>query len=192
MSVISATSLQRQVAYLNSPLDIRLWLSSGLREQGNFEGILFEARSSHKKEDMLLESSISALHASEAPHMFLQLALTLFLAGFGLYVLLSWIDDVEGARSDWRNAFLLFICVVGLACAHALVVRFFRGNDARRTKPVRKLMLEINKQKTKPPESPGAGERQDQTGSPWPSASTDATGHAHHLNRADEAASIDV
>ena len=135
ISIIMATSLQRQVTFLNTPTSIRLWLSSGLTFWHQVERCDSSAMPSERitlPSDPPLRSSVSGMIASEAPHTFLRLALVLFLFGFGLYYLFSWLESVEGSATEWRNAFIFFVSVVGAACAQAAVLKLWRANDAKK------------------------------------------------------------
>lgn len=65
---------------------------------------------------MPLESSISALKISEIPNLLLNLAVVLFLIGFGLYLLFSWLNHVEQSGLDYRNVFIVFVIAVAASC----------------------------------------------------------------------------
>jgi hypothetical protein len=111
VSVVCSTSLQQEVGRLNNALDIRLWLSRGKVE--------LEKHSYDPPYRLLpLESSISALKISEIPGTLLRLAVILFLAGFGLYLLFSWLSGVEASGNDHRNIFIVFVVVIGLFCCY--------------------------------------------------------------------------
>lgn len=111
VSVVCSTSLQQEVGRLNNPLDIRLWLSRGKVE--------LERHPYDPPYRLLpLESSISALKISEIPGTLLRLAVILFLVGFGLYLLFSWLNNIGGSGTDQRNIFIVFILVIGVFCSY--------------------------------------------------------------------------
>ncbi|RMZ84570.1 hypothetical protein DV737_g1247, partial [Chaetothyriales sp. CBS 132003] len=111
LSVMTATSQQNYVGMINNPLSIRLWLSRGQPEVGKHD-------SDNQPFNILpLESSVAALKVISFPQRLLQLAVLVFLAGFGLYCLFSWLENITEKPSDFRNIFLVFmltICVTGL------------------------------------------------------------------------------
>ena len=78
-----------------------------------------------------LRSSISVVQAVLVPHTFLRFALILFLGGFGLYLVSSWINDVVPGSFEWRNTFVFFLCVVGAACLQTGLLKVGRLSDAR-------------------------------------------------------------
>ena len=80
-----------------------------------------------------LESSISALEISEVPGTLLNMAVVLYLIGFGLYLLFSWLHNVTGIGGDNRNVFIFFITTVGLFYAYYLCFSMARDLDASRT-----------------------------------------------------------
>lgn len=108
LSVTSATSLNQQVGRLNSALDIRLWLSRGKGRMKHCEPYSL----------MPLESSISALKISEIPNLLLNLAVVLFLIGFGLYLLFSWLNHIEQSGIAYRNVFIVFVIAVVVSCLY--------------------------------------------------------------------------
>jgi hypothetical protein len=80
-----------------------------------------------------LESSISALAISEVPGNLLNMAVVLYLIGFGLYLLFSWLHSVAGIGGDNRIVFIFFISTVGLFSAYYLCFSVARDLDASRT-----------------------------------------------------------
>jgi hypothetical protein len=123
LSLACATSLYRQVSRLQSPLQIRLWLSRGKSNR----------RYPPPFNMLPLESSISALEISEVPGTLLNMAVVLYLIGFGLYLLFSWLHNVAGIGGDNRNVFIFFISTVGLFSAYYFCFSVARDLDASRT-----------------------------------------------------------
>lgn len=73
-----------------------------------------------------LESSISALKAIALPRHLLDLAVMVFLVGFGLYVLSLWSYGVENSGERYRNVFVVFIVTVGVYTIYDLLVQLAR------------------------------------------------------------------
>ena len=125
ISVVCSTSLQQEIGRLGNPLDVRMWLSSGKVD--------LERHPYDPPYRLLpLESSISALKISEIPGALLRLAVLLFLAGFGLYLLFSWLDKVEGDSADQRNVFIAFVLVIGSFCMYYTCWSVARLLDAQK------------------------------------------------------------
>jgi hypothetical protein len=80
----------------------------------------------------LWKSSISALKISEIPGALLRLAVVLFLAGFGLYLLFSWLNRVEASGTDHHNIFVVFMIVLGLFCGYYAFWSVSRVLDAQK------------------------------------------------------------
>jgi hypothetical protein len=133
IAVVCSTTLQQEVGRLNNPLDVRLWLSRGKVE-------LEKCPYDPPYRLLPLESSISALKISEIPGTLLRLAVLLFLAGFGLYLLFSWLnhvdasgtDHVDASGTDYRNIFAVFIIVIGLFCCYYAFWSVSRVLDAQK------------------------------------------------------------
>jgi hypothetical protein len=122
LSVTSATSLNRKVGRLNSALEVRLWFSRGKKTVKNCEPYSL----------MPLESSISALKISEIPNLLLELAALLFITGFGLYFLFSWLNHVEQSGVAYRNVFIVFVITVGVSCAYYVIWDVLRDLEAQK------------------------------------------------------------
>jgi hypothetical protein len=123
LSLCCATSLCRQVTRLQTPLQIRLWLSRGTSR-----------RKYPPPFNMFpLESSISALQISEIPGTLLNLSVMIYLIGFGLYLLYSWLNNIPDA-ADNRNVFIFFVVTVGLFAAYYQCFSIARILDASRTR----------------------------------------------------------
>ncbi|RMZ87041.1 hypothetical protein DV736_g5733, partial [Chaetothyriales sp. CBS 134916] len=111
LSVMTATSQQNYVGMINNPLSIRLWLSRGQPEVGKHDA------DNQPFNILPLESSVAAIKVISFPQRLLQLAVLVFLVGFGLYCLLSWLENITEKPSDFRNIFSVFmltICMTGL------------------------------------------------------------------------------
>jgi hypothetical protein len=109
--VVSATSLHRYIGLANTPVDLRLWLSRGR--------VAPEHRKDGKKpypspyDAYLLDSSVSALLITQLPRALLNIAVFLYLVGFGLYALFAWLEDVPDVSHNYRNIFIVFIISIG-------------------------------------------------------------------------------
>jgi glucan phosphoethanolaminetransferase (alkaline phosphatase superfamily) len=80
---------------------------------------------------MPLESSVSALKVSEVPTLLLNFAVMLFLFGFGLYLLFSWLRHVEMSGLAYRNIFIVFIVTTGVFCVYYFIWDIIRILDAK-------------------------------------------------------------
>ncbi|KAI1614902.1 hypothetical protein EDD37DRAFT_403940 [Exophiala viscosa] len=128
MSVIAATGQYQFVGMLNTPVQIRLWLSRGpspdwdLIKMGVHPSLLQDqmlemSQALHDNDQISklpLESAITAGKVIALSRNLLTLAVTLFNVGFGLYLLFLWLDNVETSGVSHRNVFLLFIVTWGL------------------------------------------------------------------------------
>src|SRR6202044_893241 len=65
-------------------------------------------------EELPLESSMTSLKIVALPRHLLDLAVTLYIIGFGLYALFLWLDDINQLGTAYRNIFIVFIITVGL------------------------------------------------------------------------------
>lgn len=108
LSVICATSLQRKIAVINDATSVRLWLSCRRTSRESVPGQygFFTA--------LPLESSISALQVSKAPNTWLHLALVMFIAGFGDYLLFLWLYNVDGSNKYHLKIFIFFVTFISL------------------------------------------------------------------------------
>lgn len=137
LSSISATSLHRKVAGLNDTISIRLWLSRGEyvsrkdREEPYFDDL---------SQPLPLVSSISALQASKTPTALLNLAFMLFIVGFSLYLLFSWIGQVENPSKEQRNIFIFFVCVVGAALLQSGILAYMKVSSEQTVRNDFKLL----------------------------------------------------
>jgi hypothetical protein len=81
-------------------------------------GAKLQAHNKYKEldvfKDMPLESSISVLKTVAAPRHLLDLAVLLYIVGFGLYLLFLWIENMGGQPEADRNVFIVFILSAGV------------------------------------------------------------------------------
>ena len=150
LSVFSATSQQQKISMLNNPLEIRLWLSRG---RPSVERLLHY----HWPFSVLpLESSVSAVKQFALPKVLLNLAVFLYLLGFGIYLLFSWLENVEPPSSDYRNIFIVFVASLGVHYIYQVVLEMLSFVDQRNgaqdydldnqgsfAKPVSQQLLEL-------------------------------------------------
>jgi hypothetical protein len=120
LSVTFATSQQQQVGILNNPLAIRLWLSRG--KTGN-------DRYTPPFDTLPLESSVSASKIIAIPRHLLNLSVFLFIVGFGLYLLFSWLNHVSTPPSNYRNIFVTFMVTVGVSGLYYIIWNMLRLYD---------------------------------------------------------------
>ncbi|MCJ1288473.1 hypothetical protein MMC34_000001 [Xylographa carneopallida] len=150
LSVISATSQQQKVSMLNNPLEIRLWLSRGRPSPERLRQYPWPFSV------LPLESSASAVKQFALPKVLLNLAVFLYLLGFGIYLLFSWLDNVETPTSDYRNIFIVFVAALGVHYIYHLVLEVLSFVDQRNgandydldsqgrfAKPVSQQLLEL-------------------------------------------------
>ncbi|KAK5069961.1 hypothetical protein LTR64_007858 [Lithohypha guttulata] len=144
-SVSVATSGHQTIARLNSALSVRLWLSRGKPTQylgrsvwtSSREHLMSDEPGDEKYknslfEDMPLESSISSLKVASLPRHLLDLAVLLFVVGFGLYYLFMWLDNIEEAALAHRNFFIAVMVTAGLYVLYAY--QLWKAQDATKTK----------------------------------------------------------
>ena len=141
-SVITAARQHQAVGMLNSPLNVRLWLSRGkpkpYRRLPRVRAFLMADDNTDEKDDkyyhdktfhdLPLESSISAMKAIALPRHLLDLAVLVFLVGFGLYILFSWLSDVDEGRT-YLNILIVFIVTAGAHKAYDFLVEVARAFD---------------------------------------------------------------
>jgi len=84
---------------------------------------------------MPLESSISVLKAVAMPRHLLDLAVLVFVVGFGLYLLFSWVEDMGGQPVANRNVFIVFIVSVGtFVLYYSYIVSIMVDNQDKKAK----------------------------------------------------------
>lgn len=79
-----------------------------------------------------LESSDAAIMIIGFPSTLLQLAVVLYLVGFGLYFLFSWLEKVDSDSIGHRNVFIIFIVAVGCLYAYRFALFIFNVFDVRK------------------------------------------------------------
>jgi hypothetical protein len=80
-----------------------------------------------------LESSMSALAIPEMPETLLNIAVVMYMIGFGLYLLYSWLNNIGGAGKDNRSVFVFLVSTVAFYAACWQGFSFARDLDASRT-----------------------------------------------------------
>jgi hypothetical protein len=125
LSVVYASSQQQVIGMLNNPLEIRLWLSRGMVDL-NQRGYGMPYRL------FPLESSDAAIMIIAFPSTLLQLAVVIYLVGFGLYLLFSWLEKVDSGSIGHRNVFIVFIVAVGCLYAYRFVLFIFNVFDVQK------------------------------------------------------------
>jgi hypothetical protein len=96
--------MQQTVGLLNNPFYLRLWLSRGLPNPR-----MLREPYTH----LPLDASVAALRFLQIPQRLLNLSVLLFLVGYSLYLLFSWKYDSGNLGSDYRNAFIFLMAVLG-------------------------------------------------------------------------------
>jgi hypothetical protein len=146
LSVTMATSQQQTVGQLNDALTVRLWLSRGrpTRYFAEFLDVaqrLFpdhhadaDPRNENKYhrsvfEELPLESSMTSLKIVALPRHLLDLAVALYIIGFGLYALFLWLDDINQSGTAYRNIFIVFIITVGLFAIYFTLLQIFKTEN---------------------------------------------------------------
>ena len=127
LSVVSATSQHRAIGLLNDPTALRLWLSRGKPSAAHITG---SKAYPPPYNTLPLESSVSASLVTQFPRVLLNLAVFLYLVGFGLYLIFSWREEVPDGSVDYRNIFVVFIICLGLSILHYDVCFVNRVIDA--------------------------------------------------------------
>ena len=128
LSVVSATSQHRAIGLLNDPTALRLWLSRGKPSKDHNTG---QTKAYPQPYDTLpLESSVSAYLVTQFPRVLLNLAVFIYLVGFGLYLIFSWREEVPTGSTDYRNIFVAFVVCVRLSVLHYVVCFVDRVTDA--------------------------------------------------------------
>ena len=135
---------------LNNPLEIRLWLSRGRPSPERLQ------RYPWPFSVLPLESSASAVKQFALPKVLLNLAVFLYLLGFGIYLLFAWLDNVEPPSSNYRNVFIVFVATLGVHYFYQVVLDMLGFIDQRNrakdydldrqgtfAKPVSQQLLEL-------------------------------------------------
>lgn len=137
LSVMAATQQHLDVGMLNSPIEVRLWLSRGKpkakgRRSGG-QGATARYESTKPFAELPLESSIGALKAVSLPQLLLRLAAFVFTIGLGLWILFQWVFHGEGELGiPWRNVFVAYVCTYGANVLYASLIRISRLADGEK------------------------------------------------------------
>jgi hypothetical protein len=143
LSVTYATYQHSVIGMMNNAQEIRIWLSCGKADRGAKESqtdpLKFVARIQGGSIDydppytlFPLESSIAAQMKIQLPNMLLQLAIFLYLTGFGLYLLFSWLETAIRPSSDYRAVFIVYIIAVGLVLLYFGALSTFNEIDQQK------------------------------------------------------------
>jgi hypothetical protein len=143
LSVTYATYQQSVIGMMNNAQEIRIWLSCGKADRGAKEDQTdfwkFLARIQGVSIDydppytlFPLESSIAAQMKIQLPNMLLQLAIFLYLTGFGLYLLFAWLENVIPPSLDYRAIFIVYIIAAGLVLLYFGALSTFNEIDQQK------------------------------------------------------------
>lgn len=110
---------------MNNAQDIRIWLSCGKADRGlqqaetDFWKFVARLQGGAIEYDppydlFPLESSMAAQMKIQLPSMLLQLAIFLYLTGFGVYLLFYWVEDASPSHksADYQPIFIVYISTV--------------------------------------------------------------------------------
>jgi hypothetical protein len=125
LSVVYATTQQQTVAMLNSPLEIRLWLS-----RGRVDRLQHDYQMPYRL--LPLESSVATVKQFGLPSLLLKVAVLLYLVGFGIYILFAWLNNVEKKGTDSRNVFICFVITLGVISINQILLTVYRFIDEQK------------------------------------------------------------
>jgi hypothetical protein len=114
VSILAATMTQNCLRRLHGHMDVRLWLSNVTSTSRN--------RYDRPYNILPLKSSVVAQQLVAAPTKFLMIAITLYIIGFGLYLLFGWLYALTQPTSDFRNIFVVYIVAVCLSALYLLIL----------------------------------------------------------------------
>jgi hypothetical protein len=140
LSVTYATYQQQFIGMMNSATEIRIWLSCGKADRDPTKGqppfwkSLIRLENYGIEYDLPyrlfpLESSMAAQMKMQLPSMLLQVAILLYLTGFGLYLLFAWLENAIPPSLDYRSIFIVYTVAVGLVLWHFVVLSTFNPID---------------------------------------------------------------
>ena len=142
LSVSSATSQYQALTQLNDALSVRMWLSYGKPTRiqitrsitdGSWTRRNVNKYSGYSPFDQFpLESSITALKVVSLPRYLLNVAVILFLLGFGLHYLFLWRENTEDVGIPSRNVFLIFFMTTGTIGLYFISLMSFRSDDEQK------------------------------------------------------------
>lgn len=104
LSVCAAVTLQNSVTGLSNHREIRLWLSKGLSKSYIYR---------EPYDNLLLESSSATVKLIDVPQLLLNLSITAYFLGFGLYLLYGWMWAIIEPATNFRNNFIFYVCIIG-------------------------------------------------------------------------------
>jgi hypothetical protein len=140
LSVTYATYQQQLIGMMNSATEIQIWLSCGKADRDPTKGQpplwkrLIRLENYGIEYDLPyclfpLESSMAAQMKMQLPSMLLQVAILLYLTGFGLYLLFAWLENAIPPSLDYRSIFIVYTVAVGLVLWHSVVLSTFNQID---------------------------------------------------------------
>ena len=160
LSVTYATYQQTVIGMMNNAQEIRIWLSCGKADRGpkeartDFWKFIARIQGGSIEYDppynlFPLESSMAAQMKIQLPNTLLQLAIFLYLTGFGLYVLFAWVEDAIPPSLDYRGIFIVYMITVGLAFSYFWTLSVFNQVDQQK----RQQDFELDSTELKKPDS---------------------------------------
>ena len=160
LSVTYATYQQTVIGMMNNAQEIRIWLSCGKADRGpkeartDFWKFIARIQGGSIEYDppyslFPLESSMAAQMKIQLPSTLLQLAIFLYLTGFGLYVLFAWVEDAIPPSLDYRGIFIVYMITVGLAFSYFWTLSVFNQVDQQK----RQQDFELDSTELKRPDS---------------------------------------
>lgn len=72
---------------------------------------------------------MTSLKIVAPPRHLLDLAVTLYIVGFGLYALFLWLDDIDQSGTAYRNIFIVFTITVGLFMIYFTLLPSFKTEN---------------------------------------------------------------
>lgn len=82
-----------------------------------------------------LESSVATVKQFGLPNLLLKVAVLLYLVGFGIYILFSWLNNVEQNGMVSRNVFICFVVTLGVISINQILLTVYGFIDKqKRTK----------------------------------------------------------
>lgn len=112
LSVVAAVALQNSVTKLSNHREVRLWLSKGIANGYDYP---------EPYKNLLLESSAATIKLLQAPQLLLDLSVTCYFLGFGLYLLYAWMWAVVEPGVTFRNNFIFYVCVISMVVGYILL-----------------------------------------------------------------------
>ena len=128
-STIRAANLQQHISLLNDALSIRLWFSCGIN---SFQDPVISNLPNESTAVCPLIASLSASESIRLPSRLLNLALILYVVGFGLFLLFRWTDGAKSTntKKDDQDIFVFLSCMTTTLLVVFFVLWWFRKKDA--------------------------------------------------------------